>query len=209
MPLGRGLAQDPSRFENARMVRLAMQYVMNERIAGDYVEFGVYKGATFVEAWGAAEEMGLDEMRFVACDSFQGLPTDGGPFRAGQFASPRAEFDATLRANRVPPGRVRVIEGFFTPEMPLPDQVAVAWIDCDLYESAVPVLDALTDRLVDGAVLAFDDWFTHRGRPDQGEQKACAEWLERNPAIGLIPWRDFHWAGKAFLVSTARPTPHD
>jgi hypothetical protein len=76
---------------------------------------------------------------------------------------------------------------------------AVAWIDCDLYESTVPVLEWLADKLVDGAVVCFDDWFTFRGKPDKGEQRAAAEWLERNPSISLMQYRDFHWAGRSFL----------
>jgi hypothetical protein len=39
------------------------------------------------------------------------------------------------------------------------------------------------------------------GRPDRGEQRACAEWLAANPDISLVPYRDFHWAGRSFLVN--------
>ena len=81
-----------------------------------------------------------------------------------------------------------------------PRQVAIAWVDCDLYASTVPVLDFLTDRLAQGAILLFDDWFCFKGDPTVGEAKACAEWLERNPGITLIPWRQFNWAGQAFIV---------
>ena len=36
--------------------------------------------------------------------------------------------------------------------------IAYARVDCDLYEPTVEVLQYLTDRLVDGAILFFDDW---------------------------------------------------
>ena len=34
--------------------------------------------------------------------------------------------------------------------------VAVAWVDCDLYESTQPVLEFLTGRLQDGSLIFFD-----------------------------------------------------
>lgn len=191
------------RFENARMVRMALRYVGHEDIRGAYAEFGVFRGQTFVEAWHAAGDFGLTEMPFVACDSFQGLPASEGPFVAGGFANTRADFEAMLRAHRVDPRRVEIVEGFFADSLTpgvLP-QVAVAWIDCDLYESTVPVLESLTDSLADGAVVVFDDWFNHRGRPDRGEQRACTEWLDRHPNLRLAPYRDYGFAGRSFLFS--------
>src|SRR5688572_1942537 len=60
---------------------------------GDYYEFGVFKGHTFLHAQLAARELGLDGMRFFGFDSFQGLPPARGVdltkeehFYAGQFA---------------------------------------------------------------------------------------------------------------------------
>ena len=191
------------RYESTRMLNTAMCYLMNERLVGDYVEFGVYQGATFVEAFHAAELCRLDQMRFIACDSFQGLPSAGGPFEKGEFRASRETFEATLRANKVPPARVQIVEGFYSDELlaALPSEIALAWIDCDLYESTVPALDSLADRLIDGAVVCFDDWFTHRGDPDQGEQLATREWLERNPQHRLHSYRPFSWAGQSFLFA--------
>jgi hypothetical protein len=198
-----------TRYESAHMVNLAMAYLMNEKIGGDYAEFGVLRGATFVEAVRAAQLHKLDSMRFWACDSFQGLPHGGGPFEAGEFAATRKEFEGNLKAHRVPVDRVSVIEGFFDESLPGPisDEIALAWIDCDLYESTVPVLEALTDRLVQGAALCFDDWFTHRGDPDQGEQRAVREWLNSHTSLQLVPWRPFSWGGQSFLFKRRTSSP--
>jgi hypothetical protein len=103
---------------------------------------------------------------------------------------------------------VTVVEGFFDtsldrsqqPAMGL-DAAAIVWIDCDLYVSTVPVLDYITDLLVDGSVVVFDDWYCYHARPDRGEQRACTEWLDRNPDVTLVPYRDFHWAGRSFIVN--------
>jgi O-methyltransferase len=196
--------------EVTKMMANAFDYARAEQVDGDYAEFGVWQGRTFVEAYRVARRFRAYDRRFFAFDSFAGLPdiadVDAGyQWTAGQFAHGRSVFEARLRRARVPARDVTIVEGFFDQTLSAPegiglDRVAVAWIDCDLYESTVPVLDYLTDRLVPGAVLAFDDWYCFRGARDRGESRACAEWLERNPDISLVRWREFHWAGQAFLV---------
>lgn len=206
--------QTTNRFmlESSGMVYTACGYVANNRIEGDYAEFGVFSGRGIIEAFYSSRQFGLGGMRLWAFDSFEGLPgvqgrDSGGPFSTGEFACSRSDFERNLRRHRVDPGRVRVVEGRFDESLspaaeacPELRSIAIAWIDCDLYESTVPVLDFLTDRLQDGAVVIFDDWHCFSGDPDRGEQRACSEWLERNPQIRLREYRSFHWAGKSFLV---------
>ena len=196
-------------YENTRMLALAFAYVRSEQIAGDYAEFGVYQGRTFVEAWRMGRKYPAGRRRFFAFDSFEGLPApdsadDTGRFSLGDFSSGRAAFESRLRRARIPAPDVHLVEGFFsdtlaTPELIPLEQVAVAWIDCDLYTSTVPVLEYLTPRLTQGAIVVFDDWYCFQGASDKGEAKACAEWLERNPDIRLVPWQQHNWAGQSFI----------
>jgi O-methyltransferase len=191
------------------MLNNAFCYVQQEGIEGDYAEFGVWQGRLFTAAWEAIQRYGLTRVSMHAYDSFEGLPPakgvdEGGPFRAGQFRSDRDRFDAETR--KIPADRLTVTEGLFDASLPRAEKhrIAVAWVDCDLYESTVPVLDFLTTQLQDGSVLVFDDWFCFHGRPDRGEHRACREWLDANPEISLVPYRDFHWAGRSFLVNIDR-----
>ena len=199
--------------EAARVLVQAFNYAHSEGVPGAYAEFGVWTGRTFVEAWRVGTAAGTPR-RYFAYDSFEGLPeVEGGDqtgrWETGEFSHSRRAFEARLRRARVPPGDIEIVEGFFdatlTPAVVEPREVAVAWVDCDLYLSTVPVLDFLTDRLSQGAILLFDDWFCFKGDPDAGEQKACREWLSRNPDITLVPWRQFNWAGQAFIVRRAEP----
>ena len=200
-------------YEDARMLETAFELVYNNGVRGDYLEFGVYEGRSFVEAWDAADRYRLTEMRFYAFDSFTGLPEigpddAGGPFRRGQFRASRGLFEERLRRQGVDPRRVTIVEGMYEDTLSRTnrrsvsiDRAAIAWIDCDLYASTVPVLDFLTDVLVDGAVLIFDDWYCFNGRPDRGEQRACSEWLAANPELRLVPSQNFHWGGRSFIVN--------
>jgi O-methyltransferase len=200
--------------ENASMVQRAMQYVWNNQLSGDYAEFGVFEGRTFTAACliGMAIPQ-LQNMRFYAFDSFEGLPDVTGPDMQGefskvQFSATRQTFESNLRRYRTDQNRVTIVEGFYNDSLRRtsePREIALAWIDCDLYNSAVDVLNFLTDRLVDGAVIVFDDWFCFRGRADKGEQRACSEWLARNPSLRLTPYSNHSWSGQAFIVTQLVP----
>ncbi|MBA3867191.1 MAG: class I SAM-dependent methyltransferase [Solirubrobacterales bacterium] len=202
-------------YENTRILALAFAYLRSEEVAGDYAEFGVATGRTFIEAWRVASGQGEGDRRLFAFDSFEGLPeTEGvdatGRFKTGEFSNARGTFEGRMRRSRVPSDRVHIVEGFFDqtlaqPELIPLDQVALAWVDCDLYSSTVPVLDYLTPRLPNGSILLFDDWYCFKGDPEKGEAKACKEWLDRNPDITLVPWRQHNWAGQAFIVRRADP----
>jgi hypothetical protein len=192
------------------------EYLVGAEIGGDYLEFGVYRGATFLHAYRhmSAHFAG---MNFVAFDSFEGLPEPGGVdahegytsnFRKSEFRCTEEEFRTALREAEVDPARIRIVKGWFCDTLGAEraedhgiSKVAAAWIDCDLYESTVPVLDFLTPRIGVGTVVAFDDWRCFRNHPDFGEQRACREWLERNPAIRLSELLSFGWNGIAFSVT--------
>jgi len=79
-------------------------------------------------------------------------------------------------------------------------KAAAIWIDCDLYGSTVPVLEFVRDYIQNGTILVFDDFYCFRGNPEQGEQKAFAEWLKKNKNIAAIPLRQSYWGGQAFII---------
>jgi O-methyltransferase len=202
------------RDEYSRMLTLAWSFARSEKVEGDYAEFGTYTGRTFVESWRIAAKLGeAGRRRLLAFDSFEGLPEmdgidDTGRWDPGDFGVSRRDFEARLRRAGVPRDHVHIVEGFYDSSLADPariplDAVSIAWVDCDLYSSTVPVLEFLTPRLAQGSILLFDDWFCFKGDAERGEQRACREWLERNPELSLIPWQTFSWAGQAFIVRRA------
>ncbi|MDX2169591.1 MAG: TylF/MycF/NovP-related O-methyltransferase [Deltaproteobacteria bacterium] len=188
----------------------------SNRITGDYLEFGVFRGETFRNAIRAAQRVFRDGAlpgRFVAFDSFAGLPAvasmgDGvNPYAAGEFAAAREEFEATLGSlrTRVP---IEVVAGWFdatlTPQTAARlalRRAAFVNIDCDLYESTVAVLAFITPLLQTGTILYFDDWYSYGGSVAQGEARAAREWLERSPGIQLVEYRNVGLTGKMFVVN--------
>ena len=192
-------------------------YLVGAQVPGDYCEFGVYKGETFQYA-ARLLEPALPDMRFIAFDSFEGLPRPRGidcvdgytsNFHEGEFAVSLDDVKSNIAASGAKMSKIEFVEGWFdktlTDETALRlklDHVAAAWIDCDLYESTVPVLDFLRPRLTVGSILLFDDWRVFRNLPQYGQQRATREWLERNPGIALRELFDFGHHGLAFSVSS-------
>lgn len=193
------------------------EYLHFAQLAGDYCEFGVAEGHSFINAFALMAQQST-VMRFHAFDSFEGLPPPRGPdaqdsytgsFHEGQFACSLEAFTQRLRSLDLPADRIALYKGWFDhtlgPDQPAAAirEVAVAWIDCDLYESTVPVLNFLTPRLRPGSVMVFDDWGCYRNLPDSGEQRACREWLTANPQLRLNPLLSYGWTGRVFTVSFA------
>ena len=64
-------------------------------------------------------------------------------------------------------------------------EVAIAYIDCDLYDPALDALNFITPFIKQGTILIFDDWFRNKGNPHQGVQGAVLKWLENNKEFFL------------------------
>jgi O-methyltransferase len=201
-----------------QVIREATMYLATAQIPGDYLEFGVYTGSTFAYA---CNIMGLHfkHMRFIAFDSFEGLPEPKGKdvledgytshFYQGQYQCSEDQFIENLRAENVDMSRVQIVKGWYDETLRSEsvvelgiDKVAAAFIDCDFYESTVPALEFLTHRMSVGTILMFDDWRCYRNLPDYGVQLAVREWLEKNPHIKLSEIMSFGWHGLAFTVAS-------
>lgn len=192
------------------------EYLVGAQVEGDYLEFGVYMGNTFSHAYQWISPISPG-MKFLAFDSFEGLPKPKGidikdgyssHFHEKQFACSQEDFEQNIKNKGVDFNKVKVVKGWFdkslSPEKTSEygvSKIAVVWIDCDLYESTVPVLKYITPYLSVGSVIIFDDWRCYRNHPDFGEQLACREWLQANPQIHLSKLYSFGWNGIAFTVT--------
>jgi hypothetical protein len=197
------------------VLELAMQFVNACGITGDYLEFGVFEGDSFVSAFHYARRYIAYEMAFYAFDSFEGLPEPAGIDASGDPGLVKGElssggveqFRKVISKRGVDLRRVMLIAGWYKDTLnaqlkktlPL-KAAAIVYIDCDFYASTVPVLDFIKGYLQDGTVLIFDDWFLFKGNPNRGEQKAFREWLSENPHIGVSEFRRFGWHGNSFIV---------
>lgn len=205
---------DNSKPDNKKdeMLRVAFPAVTSWLVPGQYFEFGVFEGRAMIAAYKNALRANRS-FRFFAFDSFEGLPASaegGEKFPEGKYACSEERFRDNLARAGVDNRLVTTIAGFFdeslTKELQQElanEKAAIVWIDCDLYDSTIPVLDFITPLIQTGTILCFDDWFSYGGDPLKGEIRATREWLERTPSIALTVYRDFGISGRSFVVEKA------
>lgn len=197
------------------MLAQAFEFVKINGVRGDYFEFGVWQGKTFAYARTMARRYRVRPVMFRAFDSFAGLPpvdtkANHEVWTEGQFACSKPEFERILASKGFQPEEYELVEGFY--DQSLNDaligrltkagvKAAIVYVDCDLYESTVPVLRFIRHFLQDGTIVCFDDYYNYRGLPGHGEQKALAEFLQDNPGVRLIPYMAYSPLGQSFICS--------
>ena len=121
---------------NTRISHRENQVGEKGSLLGDYLEFGCFEGSTFLHSYKRAAPL-MPWMRFLAFDSFQGLPEPTGPdrdgeFWAGQFACSQEGFLSNLEKNGVDPSRVICVPGWFneslTPKLKQENHLSIASI---------------------------------------------------------------------------------
>lgn len=206
--------------DKERVLFYALQFAASgDKQIGDYLEFGVAGGNSFVSAYHLIKKTKkLSSMRAIAFDSFKGLPEPKGvdaqvkDFKKGEWFVPLETFKNNLIKNYVDLNRgVIIVPGWFKDTLKNETKInfdirggAVIMIDSDLYESAVLALDFVTDLLFDGSIILFDEWFAFRGRKDCGEQLAFKEWLRKNPQYEATEFYRFGSEGNSFTITTKK-----
>lgn len=170
----------------------------NRPIGGYFFEFGCHSGNTMRMAWKHSRH--LFDWTYVAFDSFEGLPElkpkdDQEIWKKGKLATAEEDYVKIVTSAGMPRDRLITVKGFYdqtlTPELArrLGDKKAAAvYIDCDLYESTVPILEFINGFLQIGTIIIFDDWYCFHGDPIRGEQRAWSEFTERNPDLRFSPF---------------------
>ncbi len=122
------------------LIEKAARFVVNDKIAGDYLEFGVFRGGAFAKAYQALRRTYEQRIadthnaspadcrerqeiwnatRFFAFDSFQGLPELRGvdqqtrDFAQGQYEASQEDFLASIAQQKVDLQRVTCVPGWF------------------------------------------------------------------------------------------------
>lgn len=185
-----------------------LKLALNLAPAGLALEFGVFKGTSLRHL--AAT---FPDRRFTGFDSFEGLPepwvrNDDSTYEAGHFAVEKLPL--------VPPN-TELVKGFFDQTLPgwlarNDGPVGFVHIDCDLYGGAIFVLQSLTERLANGAVIVFDelsDWQDQGiyGRWREGEWRALGEWLAETGFVFRILSRDDRFCAAIQVWRRAEDAP--
>jgi O-methyltransferase len=127
----------------------------------DYLEFGVYQGASIGE-WSRLNQHPVS--RFYGFDSFEGLPEQWKGGVLGHDSMARGSFDVSGQVPTFDDCRVEFIKGYFQDSLPTwleqfqPKNRLVIHMDADLYTSTLYVLCSLDRLIVTGTVIIFDEF---------------------------------------------------
>jgi hypothetical protein len=155
------------RLEN---VRHCIASVLDDGVAGDLIETGVWRGGTSIFMRAVLAAHGVDDRTVWVADSFEGLPTpsaDAHPvdreYDLDGFSGLAVDLDqvkANFAKYGLLDGQVRFLAGWFKDTLaaaPI-EQLAIVRLDGDLYESTIDAITALYPKLSIGGYLIVDDY---------------------------------------------------
>ena len=168
-----------SEFETSKILELAEDCL---KIDGDYVELGCYKGDTSLLIADVVRGSGK---RLWIYDSFEGLPEKtleddsalGRDFQKGALNVTKREVKERFLRAGLP---VPVIKKAWFNELKdtdLPEKIAFAFLDGDLYESIKVSLELIGGKMVPGGIVIIHDY---KNPALPGVAKATNEWLAKN-----------------------------
>jgi O-methyltransferase len=121
------------------------------------------------------------------------------------------QFTEKIRDAGVPLSRTVIVEGWFentcvaeTANKHAIRKAAIVWLDADLYSSTKSALSFITPFLQDGTILIFDDWYSFKGSPYFGVQKAFYEWSKSDSLENSFIFHEYHkegWKRISFIAS--------
>lgn len=186
----------------------AVDYLVENRIAGDIVECGVWRGGSMASVAKTLMQHGADHRTLWMYDTYDGMsePTaedvDFQGYSAESLMAQQARSDAksvwccspldqvklTMAETGYPTEAIRFVEGKVEETLPdyQPDKIALLRLDTDWYESTRCELEYLFPKLVPGGVLIIDD-YGHW----EGCRRAVDEYFQKNSIPMLLNRIDY------------------
>lgn len=170
-----------------RLVALmdAVNYVVRNRIEGDIVECGVWRGGSMMAAAHSLNALNDRSRHLYLFDTFEGMtaPTGKDAVFSGDSAqdildktrkvegpgiwayASLGDVQRNLGATGYPPDRIHFVKGDVCETVPkeAPEKIAILRLDTDWYESTRHELLHLYPRLVANGVLIIDDYGHWKG----------------------------------------------
>jgi hypothetical protein len=167
----------------------AVEYIVNSKINGDFVECGVWKGGSAMLMALTLIELKETERNIYLYDTFEGMsePTKADHLLSDSSVhatailknkeifraiSPLDEVKSNMYSTNYPSERICFVKGKVEDTIPgtLPSEIALLRLDTDWYESTIHELIHLYPVLTKKGVLILDDygyWAGHKKAVDE------------------------------------------
>lgn len=167
--------------ETERILSVARECLATE---GDFVELGCYKGDTSLLLAELLVEKSVEKpvKKLWIYDSFEGLPAKGEEdasevgkdFRQGELVATKREVKVRFLRAGLPVPVIKKAWFSGLTERDLPEKIAFAFLDGDLYESIKDSLRLVDNKMAVGGVIMVHD-YDNLALP--GVARAVDEWL--------------------------------
>jgi hypothetical protein len=164
----------------------AVEYVLDAGIEGDFVECGVFMGASVVLMARTLLKRNVSDRKIWLYDTFEGMPEpsekdvfyDGtrlldiwkrkkrpNSIGSDDVYGPEEKVEENCRRTGYPRNNLIFVKGLVEDMIPerAPGKIALLRLDTDYYASTKHELEHLYPRLVKGGVLIIDDYGAHKG----------------------------------------------
>lgn len=183
-------------------LQLCIERVLGDRVAGDLLEAGVWRGGACIFMAAILAAHGVTDRRVFVADSFQGLPPPNAKkypqdvgdrhYEREYLRVSRNEVEENFRRYGLLSDQIVFLPGWFNETMPAAPvkQLAVLRIDGDMYGSTMDVLVNMYAKLAPGGFCIIDDYAL------PGCRRATDEFRHANEistALTKIDWTGIFW----------------
>jgi hypothetical protein len=195
------------------MLHKCWGHVFSNHLYGDYVEFGVYHGDSFLESikqfkefknWLAGQKSSSEKWRieiasksplnqkvyFHGLDTFDGMPENNEKNFIFHEKSFLGSYEKVLnRIEKINFKDFYLYKGRFNEQKKeifnnLKDRkISITNIDCDLYSSTVDSFNIIENFLQIGSIILLDDYNSFNADNLKGQRKALNEYKEKTKWI--------------------------
>lgn len=176
----------------------SVKYVLDNKIPGDFVECGVWRGGSCMLMVYTLMESGIKDRTIWLYDTFGGMTKPGEQDGAAEkeeweinkindeknkwCLGELEEVKQNLQSTGYPENNFRIIKGRVEDTIPstIPGEISILRLDTDWYDSTKHELEYLYPLLQKGGVLIVDDYGAW-----QGARKATDEYFNKNGHLFL------------------------
>lgn len=176
----------------------AVQYIVENKIAGDFVECGVWRGGSCMLIAYTLKSYGITNRNIWLYDTFAGMVQPGehdGALEKEEWKKQRItdeknnwclgeieDVTRNLSTTGYPEDSFRIIKGKVEETIPaaVPDAISLLRLDTDWYESTKHELHHLYPLLAEKGILIIDDYGTW-----EGARKATDDFFANNGPVYL------------------------
>ena len=184
-------------------------------IKGDYLEFGIYKGSSFIHSINAYRKnkrilSSTINRSFFGFDSFKGFGNiskiDQHPFYKDMNFS--TDFKKTENRIKKSAKKIsfKIINGYFedtlkfSPKKYGINKAAIIFCDTDTYTGSKNIFNFISKITIVGTYFILDDYFSYKGDENKGSYKAFKDFIKKNN-IKVRKVFDYGMGGSVYVRS--------